>query len=72
MEGFFGNCIGFRVDANGNCTMLLQGSVGAGYLGPLCSAYGFQPGTLNVSPTRYPFVVGGKGQCASSFETVFS
>ena len=71
MQGFYGNCIGWRV-ANGNCTLLLQGSVGAGYLGPKCAVDGYQPGTLSVSPKKYPYAVGGMGQCASTFTTVAS
>ena len=67
MQGYFGNCIGWEVDAKRSCTLLLQGSVGAGYLGPKCQAYGSQPGTLQVNPTANPLAVGGEGQCASSF-----
>ena len=70
MQGYFGNCIGFRVDAIGNCTLLLQKAVGAGYLGPKCAVEGYQPGTLSVNAAKYPFAVGGRGQCASTFNTV--
>lgn len=72
VQGFFGNCVGWRVDANGVCTLLLQGSLGAGYLGPKCGAFGFEPGVLSVNPKRFPFAVGGQGQCASSFTTTTS
>lgn len=70
VQGFYGNCIGWRVDAARVCTLLLQGSLGAGYLGPKCGAYGYEPGTLSVNPKRYPFAVGGQGQCASTFTAV--
>ena len=70
VQGFFGNCIGYVTAADGNCTLLLQGQLAAGYLQSLCHAYGFQPGTLYVDPTRYPFAAGGKGQCASTFDVV--
>jgi hypothetical protein len=69
-QGFFGNCIGYVAAENGSCILLLQGSVGAGYLGPLCGAYGDQPGTLYVDPTRHPYAAGGIGQCASTFTVI--
>ncbi|MCJ1242357.1 hypothetical protein MMC14_010365 [Varicellaria rhodocarpa] len=72
VQGFFGNCIGFRVEGSGECTLLLQGSVGAGYLGGKCEVDGYQPGVLNVDGKRYPYAVGGRGQCASSFGVVAS
>lgn len=72
VQGFFGNCIGFRIDPDGNCTLLLQKSVGAGYLGPKCAVDGFQPGTLSVNAAKYPLAVGGNGQCASTFTTISS
>ncbi len=70
VQGFLGHCLGFRVEGNGNCTMLLQKSFGAGYLGPNCAVDGFQRGTLSVNAAKFPFAVGGQGQCASAFTTI--
>lgn len=70
MQGFFGNCLAWWTTASGSCTFLLQGQEGAGYLGPLCGAYGFQPSVLYVDPDGEPLAAGGMGQCASTFKVV--
>ncbi|MCJ1243647.1 hypothetical protein MMC30_000844 [Trapelia coarctata] len=69
-QGFYGNCVGWYITNDRTCVLLLQGTLGAGYLQPVCSAYGLEDGVLDVNATRYQGAVGGRGQCAAGFEVV--